>query len=896
MRLSRLSLLVAGATAALAGACAAGAEGAEPDKVILDTKSFWRFRTVWETPELVLPSGEVKHARVRARGAHYWFQKNPTRGYLPESQYKIQDVSMVRLPAETAADWMKPDFDDSAWARLRGPMLAGSNSESWKLILMRGTFEVTDPAKAGDLTLSLAFRGGAVVYLNGEEIARAFMPKSKLDLYTSAEPYPERVYFSAKGFTLFRRARTADGRRRVGERVRRLTNCKVPSARLRQGLNVLAVAIHRAPTPAKFYVSRPEGYGALHNDCYWAKIGLRDVRLVAPAGTAVAPNTSAPKGRGFLVWNHSIIRKVFLEDFADPFAPLRPIRLTGVRNGAFAGQVVVGDERPIKGLKVVPSDLKGPGTIPAGAVGIRYGVLDGRPHPLPDKSGYVHPFDSLEEFAPAEVPVYKEHGGAVQPVWVTVSVPADAKPGDYSGVIRISAEGVKPVDVPVELHVIDWTLPDPNRFTARMDIVESPESLALAYGVKLWSAEHLRLLDKVFALLKPLANKTIYITAIRRTHWGNEHAMVRWYRDKDGELQPNFDIVEKYLDVAVKHLGKVPGVILYCWEPISSMGHAGGAGGAGRTTDKPIMLTLWDPKTGKLKKRKGPAWGTPEAKAFWTRFNRGIIPVLKKRGLEKSMLFGLIGDARPTRLAMDDITAGVGPGAKWAVHSHYYCVNWQGYDMGMAIALWGIGSVPVDPSVGYGYGWQNPFWLSYYPREMSMLTTLVEHRIKLEAWMGARSRSASAYSKAKGTKGLGRLGADFWIVLKDRRGRLRSSLAGRYPESYWGQLNLNYGIPHLLGKGKNGPVPTVRSEAFRENIQEVEARVFVEKALTDKARRAALGAALARRCREALDRRIRMCLYSGGEGQPWFISSGWNKRAEELFRLASEVAKRLEDR
>jgi hypothetical protein len=260
------------------------------------------------------------------------------------------------------------------------------------------------------------------------------------------------------------------------------------------------------------------------------------------------------------------------------------------------------------------------------------------------------------------------------------------------------------------------------------------------------------------------------------------------------------------------------------------------------------------------------------------------------------MLFGLIGDVRPTKQAMDDITTGVPrEKAKWAVHSHYYAVEWEGYELGMAIALWGIGSTPVDPAEGYGYGWQNPFWLAYYPREMSMLTSLVEHRVKLERWMGAVTRSETAYSKAKGTRGLGRLGADFWVVLRDERGNLRASLAGQYPESYWGQLNLNYGIPHLLGKGRDGPLPTVRSEAFRENVQEVEARVLIERAITDEARRAKLGEDLARRCRLALDKRIRMCLHAEGEGLPWFISSGWSERTEELFRLAAEVAAKLED-
>ena len=896
MNLSRLSLFASLTAVGVSGVsgigCAAGA--GKPDVVVLDTHSFWRWRTVLETGEVVLPSGKVLHGSVRAKKQAYsWFGKHPTAGHLPESMYAVKPVGVVRLPAETSAGWAGAEFDDSSWVRLRGPMLRGTNSEKWKLILMRGRFKVDDPAKAGDLTLSLTFRGGAVVYVNGEEVARAFMPLGKLGLYSPAQPYPESVYYNAEGYAMFQRARTADGRRRVAGRIRRLTDCRIPAAKLRKGVNVLAVSVHRAPTLAKLYVSRNKGSNALHDDCHWGKMGLYDVRLAAPAGAAVVPNTGPAPGRGLLVWNHSIVRKVFLEDYPDPFAPLRAIRLTGVRNGTFAGQVVIGDGKPIKGLTVAASDLKGPGVIPAAAVRIRYAVRDGRPHPGSRKGKFVHPFDSLEESPPAVVPVYKEHGGSVQPVWVKVAVPPDAKPGDYAGTVTLAADGIKAIKIPINLRVADWTLPDPNRFTARMDIIESPASLAMAYGVEMWSDAHLKLLDKTFALLRPLANKTLYITAIRRTHFGNEHAMVRWYRDEKGELQPNFDRVETYLDVAVKHLGKVPGVILYCWEPISSMGHAGGAGGAGRTHDKPIQYTLWDRKRNRLKKRTGPAWGTPEAKVFWAKFNKGIAPVLKKRGLATSRLFGLIGDVRPTKQAMDDITSGV-PGAKWAVHSHYYCVNWQGYPMGMAIALWGIGSCPVDPSQGYGYGWQNPFWLSYYPREMSMLTTLVEHRVKLEAWMGARSRSLSVYNKAKGTRGLGRLGADFWVVLKDHRGRVRSSLAGRYPESYWGQLNLNYGIPHLLGRGREGPIPTVRSEAFRENLQEVEARVFIERALADKVKRAALGAELAGRCRTALDKRIRMCLHAVGEGQSWFISSGWTRRTDELFGLAAEVAKALD--
>jgi hypothetical protein len=862
----------------------ASAVGREPAKTILATDGLWRFRTVWETRQIVLPSGAVLHGQVLTRNAYQWFRTHQDQIELPPSHYTIEKADTVRLPPRTSADWMGPDFDDSAWVRLRGPVLDRSIHDEWKLILMRGRFEVTDPARTGDLKLSLAFRGGAVVYLNGEEVARAFMPRGTIDLYATAEPYPEEAFYCPEGFLLFRRDKRKGARPRLAKRIRRLRDWRIPAAKLRKGVNVLAVAIHRAPTPASFFLRRVKGSFAGHRDTWWAKIGLVDVRLTASARAPVVPNVGLLKGRGFKVWNQSIIQTVFLRDHPDPFAPLKPVSLAGVRNGTFAGQIVVGDDRPIVGIDAEVSDLNGPGTIPASAVHVRYGVADGK--------GQARAFDSLEDTPPAEVPVYAEHGGAVQPVWITVGVPADAAGGDYSGAVTIRADEVKPLTIPLRLRVIDWALPPVRDYVSSFDIIESPDSVAMAYGVPLWSEAHLKLLDKTFSLLAPLGTKSLYITCVRRTHLGNEHAMVRWVRTDDGGLAPDFSIVEKYLDVATRHLGAIPCVILYAWEPPESQGHAGGAGGAGRTYDRPILITLVDPETGRLSARKGPAWGTSEAKAFWKRLTDGIKPILRKRGLGESMLFGLIGDARPTKQAMDDMCTGLAD-AKWAIHSHYYSDRWQGYRMGMVVALWGIGCQPADPSSGYSFGWSNPLRLIYYPREMSLGSTLVEHRTKLENWMGARRSYTPFIAKRMGPRGLGRIGADFWQVVKDRRGRLRGNLAGRYPEVAWGQLNLNNCIPYLLGKGRKGPLATVRSEAFREGLQEVEARIYVEKALLDDAAATMLGKDLIARCRKALDERIRMCLHAGGEGQPWLISSGWKERTERLFSLAAEIHREL---
>ena len=896
MRESRTGLWALLMLSTCSGAAVAAAADA-PARVILDTKALWRARIVWETDEVILPDGTVDHVYLKAnRSAIAVWRKQPT-----VTEFTPVRRKLIRLPAHTSPGWMKPDFDDSTWVRCRAPFLVsdpggrkggwGSSNAQWALLLVRGRFEVTDPARAQGLTLSLVFRGGAVAYLNGEEIARSHMPKGKTTLYTNAEPYPEEAYLLPRGQLIS----TFDHRikgvtERMRGRFRRLTGFRIPVSKLRKGVNVLAVAIHRPAAHWKYYATRvrPYAYGVYDSRAAarWSRIGLWQIQLHAPADAAVVPNVSRPPGRGLLAWNHSTVRRVHAADYADPHETLRPVRITGVRNGTFAGQIVVGRAEPITGLQVAVSDLRGPQTIPGSAVQVRYGRPDGRTRVY--RGTLPQWFDSLDEVPPARVPAL-QGGGAVQPLWITVRVPRDAKPGEYKAMLTVRADQVDPITVPVELRVIDWTLKDSKEYTGYIDVFQSPGSLAIEYKVPMWSEKHWKLIDRSFRLLGAMGLKTLYITCVRRTHLGNEHAMVRWVRGKGGTLTPDLSIAERYLDTAMKHAGKVPGVILYCWEPPTSMGHAGS--GPSRTHDRKILITVVDPKTGELSKEQGPPWGTPECRAFWKALSDAMSKALRQRGVEDSMLFGLLGDHRPTKRAMDEITTGLpnrDPGW-WALHSHNYCHNWLGHDIGMCVALWGIKAILVEPEKGHGYGWQNAFWLSYYPREMTPSCPLVDYRTKIESRLSSKPWNIGRWPKARGIRGIGRLGAEFWTVLRDKRGRRRGSLAARYPETYWGQLCLNYGVPYILGIGTNGPVATVRSEAFRENMQEIEARVFIEKALVDKALRERLGAGLARRCRAALDDRIRVCLRAAGEGWTWFVSSDWEQRTETLFRLAAEV-------
>ena len=114
----------------------------------------------------------------------------------------IDAATAGRTDPPLPAEWAQPDFDDTSWPRTAGRWLdklvfirtsmnmhTGTVAAycSNAVLCLRGRFAVTDPAAVEALYLSLTYRGGAVVYLNGKEVARRHLPAGKLTPATPAE-------------------------------------------------------------------------------------------------------------------------------------------------------------------------------------------------------------------------------------------------------------------------------------------------------------------------------------------------------------------------------------------------------------------------------------------------------------------------------------------------------------------------------------------------------------------------------------------------------------------------------------------------------------------------------------------------------------------------------------
>ncbi len=862
------------------GPAAAGA------KAILDTDSFWRFHRAGGTD--VVRTDDGKMMPVHPDRAY-------TGVYAGMRGRKLKNPSILAHPHARVwslpqSGWQGLGFDDSAWARLKGPFIIDKSRKpigyfSVPMVCLRGRFQVNNPS--GGLTLSVAYRGGLVVYVNGREISRQHLPAGKLTPGAAAAPYPPEAYVGPKGRLIPWKSKKSDPALadHYAKRIRRLEGLKIPAAVLKKGVNVLALEVHRAPALPVMFLGKGKSDHRPWFD-WWSRVGVDSIRLT---GTGAVVHTGRPKG--FQVWTKPVYEEVGATDYRDPCESTGQVRLCTGRGGVCSGQVIASSDAPFKGLKVVVSDLKGPGSIPASTVQLRYARLGWKRRRLPPI------FSDLEDFP--------QESGAVQPIWLTVRVPADAKPGNYSGKVTITAAGQRTVEVPVKLRVVDWKVPGPDKYdNSFLEFIQSPESLAVQYKVKMWSEKHWKLLDRTFKLLGEMGNKMVHITAQRRTHFGNEHAMIRFKKQRDGTYVPDFSIADRYLGLVAKYMKGTRVVSLYTWRcPWGDTNFVPGVG----SKDLPVLISVIGPD-GKLQEVKGPAWGTPECVALWKPVFEGTKGLLKKHGIrEDSLMVGMAADVPPSDTAIGTLKKASG-GLPWTHESHVtrYVVGLKETEkVGYCARAWGGDGKHIDPDFGRGYGWKNKLlpWRTV-TRERFHLHRLPQLRVRLEAMVTNRmppSKFPKGSGKPKdyGTHGIGRLGADFWPVLADKRGR-KGLLCARYPETIWGSIGIKHCGPFFLRPGRDGAIGTAQIEMFRESAQNIEARVFIEKALLDKTKRAKLGEELAKRAQGLLDARTRIAQLSaptwGGRavgGPRHILALGVEESSEQLYVLVAEVAKKL---
>jgi hypothetical protein len=117
--------------------------------------------------------------------------------------------------------------------------------------------------------------------------------------------------------------------------------------------------------------------------------------------------------------------------------------------------------------------------------------------------------DALEERSSVDVPAY-----AAQPLWFTFKVPEKARPGTYTGTVKVDADGRTQASYPLTIEVADASVPDSGDYDFFLDVWAQPETIAKNHGVRLWSDQHWKLIEKYNRDLASRGQKVINTTIV----------------------------------------------------------------------------------------------------------------------------------------------------------------------------------------------------------------------------------------------------------------------------------------------------------------------------------------------------------------------------------------------
>jgi RNA polymerase sigma factor (sigma-70 family) len=508
----------------------------------------------------------------------------------------------------------------------------------------------------------------------------------------------------------------------IAQGLRKLTDrhlkVEVPPEALRKGLNVLTLELRLSPSLYRVdKMTIPHGV-------------IRFVTLDADPDDAVRSADKRPDGVQVWAEDihRRVLSQDFLEPGV---RARQTLRLVGARGSRHSCQVLVGTARDLAKPSAKLGNLSGPSgaAIPATAVSLRWGrpidlgevrlkkrelqrkkngregdtsicmtvlryrqpvwaqrekserlkyplderlwlgfggMFDGRRKAdrdlLDTHSKGLKLFDRLSGKAPERIAA-----GDSQSLWITVDVPADAKPGLYIGKLTVSARGMKTASLPVRLQVFDWKVPHPKEFKIYAGIEQCPWALAKSTGVELWSNEHWKLMEESIKLCGKLGSRVCSLAAVQNSEVDNGNdTMVKWVKSKAGGYTYDFSIADRYLKLWRKHCHPQSDVIVYILSAVRWV--------RSRFDTKPGTVVVTDPATG-AESTLTPIGkeGGSKGIGLWVDFCKAIRGYLNARGFpDKHIVFGMFHDkvGEVNRTLINALAKEL-PNVGWARNSHY---------------------------------------------------------------------------------------------------------------------------------------------------------------------------------------------------------------------------------
>lgn len=459
------------------------------------------------------------------------------------------------------------------------------------------------------------------------------------------------------------------------------------------------------------------------------------------------------------------------------------LEMVAPRGGTVSGQAVLRGQQ-LSGVKAVTPVLTGPG----GA------MLPATVRWLTRPAGGV--FANIFSATPKE-----KH---LQPVLVTVTAPADAAPGVYTGRLEVVAEGFKG-GVGVKVEVMAWVLPAPQEWKLHTGLIQSPDTIALQYKVAPWSDEHLKLLEPSLRLLRDVGSESCYVFLTAESDHYARYSAVRW---RDDTL--DYTYFDKYLDAYQKMCDVPKTLTLQVWE---------GGYSAHLNATNSVKVTRIQPD-GTMTNVFAPYYGTEGSEAFWKPVFNGIRNRLAKRGWQKTeVLLGVPRDTYPSEEAAE-MFAKVAPGWRWRVFTHGVGLGARADGKLMLPNGTECGWVEIVTTPGFEGKRAHMTKIAEHPKRAHVFTAVCRGETVpgTQVWLW---RDLPAANLLHGGQGVSQVGLDYWD-LKLAPNEVPPGLKGGnlcQITGWAGFTPRHNASKSLTVPGPNGAEPMLEYEMFREGVQ-----------------------------------------------------------------------------
>ncbi len=329
-----------------------------------------------------------------------------------------------------------------------------------------------------------------------------------------------------------------------------------------------------------------------------------------------------------LVWGGSDDR--YKSDDTEAIVEKRPFEYPVWKGEKACAQAFLTSETDLQGVEVEVSVLKnGRHRISAGmaeADFVEYVMADVLDTTQYGQCGFRQPgqYDSLMLADIIDIADEKDvPKNTVQPIWVSVRIPADAFPGKYSGKLTVSGDNFRKTVLPFEITVDDHTLPAPSDWKFHLDLWQNPYSVARYHNVEPWSDEHFDLMRPVMKILADAGQKSVTATILDKPWNGQTYdpfgSMVTKTRNADGTWSYDYTVFDKWVEF-MEEAGIDRQINCYSMIPWS------------------LKFDYIDGVTGKTEYIEA-APGTAAYKAYWSLFISDFAAHLRDKGwFDKTMI------------------------------------------------------------------------------------------------------------------------------------------------------------------------------------------------------------------------------------------------------------------